>query len=352
MATGTASKKTQGKGAGRAPNTTQAQQRKPKARPEGSARSTGIDPLREVPLITGEPIELRLEDVEEDPQQPRQTFGEAAMHELAESIATHGVKVPISVHRHPKIEGRYIINDGARRYRASLRAGKATVSAVVTDPFSLVEQIVVNKVRDDTPPRDKALAFTRLMTTKGWTQRELAQASGLSEAYVSQHLVLLNLPAAVSQVFDSGRCADVTVINELVKAHKKNPDEVAAWLENDDQEITRGSVKLLRSYLNNKGPRGQDAVEEDDGDDDTGRDDAVTRTRGKGSMPDETTGRPRSADRIGKPLILGSYERRAVRLIPNRRWSAEGLAWVRYEDTGEEAEIELDRLRLKRLVEG
>ncbi|MEO7129545.1 MAG: ParB/RepB/Spo0J family partition protein, partial [Rhodoferax sp.] len=120
---------------------------------------------------TGEPIELRIEDVEEDPNQPRQTFSEEAMAELAESIAAHNVKVPISVHRHPQIKGRYIINDGARRYRASIRAGKETIAAVVVEAFSLVEQIVVNKVRDDTPPKDKARAFARLMKEQGWTQR-------------------------------------------------------------------------------------------------------------------------------------------------------------------------------------
>jgi ParB family chromosome partitioning protein len=349
MGTGTASKKAQGNGAQRVSSA--AQQRKPKALSD--------------PLITGEPIELSLKSVEEDPDQPRQTFGEAAMQELADSIATYGVKVPISVHRHPKLEGRYIINDGARRYRATLRAGLATVPAVVTDAFSLIEQIVVNKVRDDTPAKDKAQAFARLMKTKGWSQRELAQASRLSEAYVSQHLVLLNLPELLDELFESGRCTDVTLVNELLKAYKKGPGEVEAWLSNEDQEITRGSVKVLRSFLGNKRAMQQEGRAKEDGSDlQEGQGESVTSDADEVDLDEEelddaasapTSGdeevKTRGSDKIGRILILGTYERRAVRLITNRRWSAEGLCWARFEDTGEEAEIELARLRIKRFVE-
>ncbi|RZA30289.1 MAG: ParB/RepB/Spo0J family partition protein [Proteobacteria bacterium] len=355
MGTGMASKKTQGDGAPRQPGAAQ--------RPQVKGRP---DPMSGQLSITGEPIELRLEEVEEDPNQPRQTFGEAAMAELTDSIATHGVKVPISVHRHPKIEGRYVINDGARRFRAALRAGLATLPAVVTDAFTLVEQIVVNKVRDDTPAKDKAQAFARLMKSNGWTQRDLAHASKLSEAYVSQHMALLDLPPPINALFESGRCTDVTLINELLKAHKKGAAEVEGWLANEDQEITRGSVKLLRSFLGNKrlaqrehletegevqetddlqtvgGRDAEDVYEYDDADQPTG----TPASTEKGG---EVAVRPR--DKITRTLILATYERRAVRLITNRRWSAEGLGWVRFEDTGEEAEVELVRLKLRRLVE-
>jgi ParB family chromosome partitioning protein len=285
------------------------------------------------------------------------------MAELADSIVAYGIKVPISVHRHPAIEGRYIINDGARRYRAALRAGLATVPAVVTDAFTLVEQIVVNKVRDDTPPKDKAQAFARLMRTQGWTQSELARRSKLSDAYVSQHMALLNLPEAVNALFESGRCTDVTLINELLKAYKKGPGEVEAWLANEDQEITRGSVKLLRSFLGNKRavqyerreqtddesdpPDGHDAAEDEDADpvgDESDSDARSLNSEGQDA-------RSRASDKIGRTLILATYERRSVRLITNRRWSAEGLGWVRFEDTGEETEIELAKLKLRRFVE-
>ena len=354
MAIGTASKKIQGKGAARAPSATPARQRKSTKHPGALSASSRSDQAHRGAPRSGEPIDLRLENVEEDPEQPRRTFGEEAMQELVQSITAHGVKVPISVHRHSEVEGRYVINDGARRYRASIRAGKTTVLAVVTDAFSLVEQIVVNKVRDDTPPRDKAVAFARLMTRNGWTQRELAQASGLSEAYVSQHMVLLNLPAPVASIFDSGRCVDVTVVSELVKAYKKDADEVTTWISNDEQEITRGAVKLLRAFLNDKRAWRDEAGDNGGMEDESGFvfNKAETGVRTEGHDSDEFNEKPHLSNKIIRPLILGSYEGRAARLIPDRRWSAEGRAWVRYEDTGEEAEIKLERLQLKRLVEG
>jgi ParB family chromosome partitioning protein len=77
------------------------------------------------------------------------------MTELTESIALHGVKVPVAVHHHPDIPGRYIIVDGARRFRCSMRAGKKSIPAVVGQAFTLIEQLVVNKVRDDTRPKTR-----------------------------------------------------------------------------------------------------------------------------------------------------------------------------------------------------
>ena len=362
MDTGAASKKTQGKGAGDTAGTAKPLHRKPGERP---GFQVAEDPARGGRLITGEPIELRLEDVQEDPGQPRQTFGEEAMQELADSIIAHRVKVPISVHRHPDVEGRYIINDGARRYRASLRAGLATIPAVVTDAFTLIEQIVVNKVRDDTPAKDKARAFARLMTVQGWTQSELARRSNLSEAYVSQHMALLSLPETVNAIFESGRCTDVTLVIELLKAYKKEPGEVEAGLADEGQEITRGSVKLLRSFLGNRravrddGRAGEDARDgqgSQDGSaapdpDDIDPADEPSDDEASASTPGRGEAGTRVSDKIGRILILGTYERRAVRLITNRRWSAEGLCWARFEDTGEEAEIELGRLKIKRFVE-
>ena len=353
MGTATASKTARRDGGKRVAIAAGVQPRKSKSRQQARR---GSDPAPAGGAVAGEPIELRLEDVEEDPQQPRQTFAEEPMRELADSIAAHGVKVPILVHRHPSIEGRYIVNDGARRVRASIRAGKDTVLAVVTDALSLVEQIVVNKVRDDTPPHDKAQAFLRLMRTHGWSQAELARRLKLSEAYVFQHLGLLHMPPAVAAVFDSGRCTDVTLINELIKAYKKSPGEVQAWLADQDQEITRGSVRFLRAFLSNKSAVRPDSPRADAHHDPDFEDGAATADPASDSDPQPLVGAtreftPRSPEKVGRIVVLGTYERRSVRLITNRRWSAEGLAWVRFEDNGEETEIALDRLKLKRLVE-
>lgn len=313
---------------------------------------------------TGEAVDLQLALIDEDHDQPRQTFSEEDLDELADSIKTHGVKVPICVHRNPDGEGRYVISDGARRYRASLRAGKETIPAVVGKPFSVVEQIVVNRDRLDAPPKDKARAFARLMKAHGWTQRQLAEQFGLkepknngqpkgakagkpakylvSEAYISQHLALLSLPKLIDAVFDSGRCADVTLINELAQAYRRNPAEVRAWLEDDSQELTRGSVKLLREYLEDKRRH-------------AGADDSEQDGEGAQGLEESRPRRPKLARdpyKMTRAVIQVTHGKRTARLLLDRRPTAEGRAWLKYEEGGQEAEADLAAMRLVALLEG
>jgi ParB family chromosome partitioning protein len=205
---------------------------------------------------------------------------------------------------------------------------------------------VVNKVRDDTPAKDKARAFARIMKERGWTQRQLAENSKLSEAYLSQHMTLLKLPPLIDEVFASGRCTDVTVINELAKAYKRKGEAVEAWLADGSQEITRGSVKLLREFLDDE------RQQEDPADD--GPSSPVFPPADSDDIEELSTTIPaeKRSDRSknSKVIVLGAYKRRAVRLLTDRRWSADGLAWIRFEDSGEEVEIPIDQLKLSRLT--
>jgi ParB family chromosome partitioning protein len=185
------------------------------------------------------------------------------------------------------------------------------------------------------------------MKERGWTQRQLAENSKPSEAYLSQHMTLRKLPALIDEVFASGRCTDVTVINELAKAYKRKGDAVEAWLANGSQEITRGSVKLLRELPDDERQQEDRAGEEPSSpvfaavDSDDIEEPSTT-------IPPETQS-DRSKTR--KVIVLGAYKRRAVRLLTDRRWSADGLAWIRFEDSGEEIEIPIDQLKLSRLTE-
>ena len=79
-------------------------------------------------------IDLDINLIDEDPNQPRKTFDNIT--ELSESIKERGVKSPISVH--PIDNGRYMINHGARRYRASKLAGKTTIPAFIDDDYNLL----------------------------------------------------------------------------------------------------------------------------------------------------------------------------------------------------------------------
>ena len=108
----------------------------------------------------GSPLALPLEHIDEDPLQPRSAenpgFTALSLAELAASIRLRGVKTPISVRHHPEWPGRYIINHGARRYRASRLAQLATIPGFIDDDYSETDQVVENLQRNELTAREIA----------------------------------------------------------------------------------------------------------------------------------------------------------------------------------------------------
>lgn len=304
----------------------------------------------QAPAELGEAIDLELALIDEDPNQPRQHFSEAEMAELTASIDAHGVLLPISVHANPDAPGRYIINEGARRVRASLRLGKATIKANITEPFTVIQQLVVNQERADTPAKDKGEAYQRYMKEHNLNQKEFAKAANLSEAYVAMHLGLLKMAAPIAEAFDSGRVTDVTLVAELGRVFKKNPNAVKGWLAVEDQEITRGSVRLLRDFIENKSGNGAGGA---DNEDDSAGGGSTDGKASKESASKDGAKTPKNdPSKIKKAFIVGTYQDRSARLITGKRWSADGLAWIKFEDDGQEVEIVIGEFKLNRLIEG
>lgn len=106
-------------------------------------------------------LELSLSSIIEDSEQPRTFFNEESLNELAESIKERGVKSPISVRPHPTEPGKYIINHGARRYRASLIAGKTTIPAFIDTNYDLYDQATENIQRENLTAREIAMVIDR-----------------------------------------------------------------------------------------------------------------------------------------------------------------------------------------------
>lgn len=203
--------------------------------------------------LTGNgPLSLRLDVIDEDPNQPRKHdnpgFSVESLEELAITIRDRGVKSPISVREHPNCPGRYIINHGARRYRASKIAGKDTIPAFIDSDFTETDQVVENLQRNELTAREIADFLGRELA-KGRLKSQIAKGIGMSPAFVTQHLALLDLPPPIATAFNNSRTKDVTIINELVSAYKRNPNEVSSWLEDERNELTRGTIKLLRASL-------------------------------------------------------------------------------------------------------
>ncbi|MGO2082706.1 ParB/RepB/Spo0J family partition protein [Vagococcus sp.] len=148
-----------------------------------------------------EVVNLPLTELRPNPYQPRKTFDEQALEELAKSIKQSGVFQPIIV-RVSSIKG-YEIIAGERRYRASKIAGKATIPAIVRvfDETQMMQVAVLeNLQREDLSPMEEAEAYDMLMKNLKLTQAELSEQLGKSRPYIANYLRLLTLPAVVKEL--------------------------------------------------------------------------------------------------------------------------------------------------------
>ncbi len=154
---------------------------------------------------TGAPLEIPVELIERNPYQTRTQFDEAALEELATSIAATGVVQPILVR--PVADGRYQLIAGERRLLASRKVGKATIPAVVrvtSDEQSLEMTIIENLQRADLNPIEQARAFDRLGREFKMTQDQIARRTGKDRASVANFLRLLRLPPEIQGRVETG----------------------------------------------------------------------------------------------------------------------------------------------------
>lgn len=302
----------------------------------------------------GGPLEVALDQIDEDPNQPRTEdnpgFSKVSLEELAATIRLRGVKTPISVRESQEAPGRFIINHGARRYRGSKIAEKETIPAFIDNDYNEADQVIENLQRNELTAREIADYIGRELA-KGVKKGGIASAIGKSAAFVSQHVTLLDLPEPIAEAFNSGRASDVTVINELVKAYKKNPDEVVAWLSDEDQELTRGSVKLLREYLDDKRKHEEEDRDPNTVDAFTGQTDSEEKEEDV-EKPEKKEPKEQDPDKLKKAIVMVKHDERMGRLLLNRRPSTDGWAWIKYEDDGHEFEADLGTVELMALMDG
>jgi ParB family chromosome partitioning protein len=150
--------------------------------------------------------ELSLDLIEPNPNQPRVHFDEEALAELADSIKELGVIQPIIVR--PIAGGRYQLIAGERRWRASRRAGRNTIPAIVrpVNELTSVEQALVeNLQREDLTPLEEASAYQQLIEEFGYTHDQLSARVGKSRPAVTNSLRLLELPPGIQQLLADGR---------------------------------------------------------------------------------------------------------------------------------------------------
>jgi len=196
--------------------------------------------------------EIPLDEIRPNPYQPRKTFDDSTLRELADSIMLNGVIQPVIL-RQSSVKG-YEIIAGERRVRASRLAGKKTIPAIVRefDETAMIEvAILENLQREDLTPLEEAEGYQTLMNKLNLTQADVAQRLGKSRPYIANHLRLLNLPQDVKRMLQEGLISmgqartllglnDESLISELAKR--------AA-----EEGITVRHLELLVQQLNNPG---------------------------------------------------------------------------------------------------
>jgi ParB family chromosome partitioning protein len=305
------------------------------------------------PVQSGTPMMVELDRIHPDPNQPRSRenpgFSEASIAELAASFGPNGPKSPISLREHPEIPGDYLINHGERRYLATKFKGLAKVGAFLDSDHNEDDQVIENVQREDMLPREIANYVGRKLA-QGLKKKDIADLIGKSPSFITQHAALLDLPEPIAKVFNTGRANDVTVVSELVTAYKKNPKEVSAWLDDENQEVTRGEVKLLREFLDEKRKNDQDDRDPDTIDLVSGKTDNEAANDGQGKEPKKE--KEVDPEKLKKAIIQVEHDGRPARLVLTRRPPAEGYAWMKYEDDGAEFEASLSDVKLIALLEG
>lgn len=314
----------------------------------------------------GEPLELLITDVIEDPNQPRKFFSEEAIESLAVQIRASKVRSPISV-KPLNVDGKYIINHGARRYRASIRAGKTTIPGFIDETHDDYDQLAENIQREDLAPLEIAM-FIQKRLAKGDKKGDIAAKLGQKASFVSEHLPLVDAPEFI-QVLARDKSVGVRTLYDLIKAHADFPAEAKSYVASTEEVTRAGVAALIQGLKAPKAPvvsptsaglNGSEAGLQIIGDGQQAAADSAQTAAigvGDGEMPDAAensvavlTGNGNADDKVtelNKPAATKTQE--VVKKLAIVIKDGERIATVMhsrkveilYKDTGEVAEIEL-----------
>ncbi|MDO9416790.1 ParB/RepB/Spo0J family partition protein [Pararhizobium sp.] len=162
-------------------------------------------PIGEPAKVLNADREVPIEFVSRNPRNPRRSFDENELQDLASSIRQHGIVQPVVVRT--QTDGRYEIIAGERRWRAAQLAGFSNIPVIVRDVddrTALEIAIVENVQRSDLNPLEEALGYDQLIAEHGYTQNDLGEIIGKSRSHVANSLRLLKLPDPVREMLASG----------------------------------------------------------------------------------------------------------------------------------------------------
>ena len=205
----------------------------------------GLDAL--IPAGTTAPrqsvLDVRVEDIEPNPYQPRADMPDETLQELVESVRQHGIIQPLLVRR---MADGYQILAGERRWRAAMAAGLTAVPCLLrdaTDEQTLALALVENLQREDLSAPEAAHGYKRLMDEFELTQTEVADIVGKSRSAVANTLRLLRLPGEILASLQGGRIAEGHARALLSLDDEKQL--FAVWRRVEDEGLTVRATERL-----------------------------------------------------------------------------------------------------------
>ena len=206
-------------------------------------------------------LQVPIEDIIPNRFQPRLTFDDRGLEELASSIKQHGIIQPLVLRR---VNDKYEIIAGERRYKAATMAGLNTVPAIVSnidDNQSAEVAIVENVQRRNLTPVEEARSYKNLLDKGYLTQSELAKKMGISQSAIANKLRLLNLDEEVQQALLNNQISERHARSLLVLS---NPEDQKKWLQKIIAE--RLTVRQLDDALKSQMSDNSSNNEDDDTD--------------------------------------------------------------------------------------
>ena len=202
-----------------------------------------FDPTAKEDKKSSKLVELKLDEIVRDEEQPRREFDKEAIEALAASIKEHGVLQPIVV---TKEDGKYKIVAGERRWRASKIAGLTTIPAIIRtlDSQNRLElSIIENAQREDLNPLELATAYAKLENQFNLSTEDIAAKVGKSESSVTNTLRLLNLPEAAKKIMIEKKLSE-GVMRPLVSQEEKTIMKLLPRIVNEEW-----SARKVERYL-------------------------------------------------------------------------------------------------------
>lgn len=194
---------------------------------------------------TGEPLQVPIDQLDDDPTHPREHYPQECLEDLARDIAERGLLQAIVV-APPDAQGRYLIRFGVQRWRAARIAGLTTVPvAVRAQPCDTYDQVAENLKRHGLSPLELA-RFIRGRVDAGDSNAHIARKLAIDATTVAHHLSLLELPPVLGAAMAAGRCTAPRTLHELQRLYAEQPEAVAALLAGDGP-VTRSAVAALRN---------------------------------------------------------------------------------------------------------